>query len=374
MLKVRDFYKKINDFAPFNSSYSWDNTGLLVGDMDQNVSTILISLDVTDAIVDYAISENVDLIISHHPIIFQALKSVTQKKILKIIANNISVICAHTNLDIAKNGLNYVLARTLDLHNIKTLSLSSEISQYQISVYVPLGRDLDKKSDSDNYFDKVKNAMHQAGAGIIGNYNHCLADYKVNGHFMPMQDSQPFIGKKEIQEDLTEIKIEMLCEQTNLSKVINSMLKAHPYETPVYYVIPLAQKSSNYGLGCYGELQDELSLQALAEKVKYKLSAPFVKLWTADKEKDSIIKTVAVCGGSGHTLIAEAKTMADVLITGDITYHPMLDSTIPLIDAGHFYTENIITDFLSDMFKDFDCCVKLVDAKIHNINKLSIII
>ncbi len=377
MQVVRDFYKVIDLLAPFSSSYSWDNTGLLVGDMDQKVEKLLISLDVTDDIVDYAIEQRVDLIISHHPVIFQAQKRITQKKLLKLISHQIAVISAHTNLDITKYGINYLLAKAIGLNEIKPLSMSSDIGQYQISVFVPEGG-VEKTRNEEgkipqSFVDRVLKAMHEAGAGVIGDYQHCASKYEVQGQFIPSKGSSPFIGKQGNLEVLSEVKIEMLCEEMYLSAVLRAMINAHPYETPVYSVIPLKQKSSNFGLGSYGELPQDMTLQDLAKKVKLDLSAPIVKLWLADKKVDTLIKSVAVCGGSGNSIINEASIKADVFISSDFSYHQLLDAPMPIIDAGHFYTENLITIYMVGLFKDFDCNILVADAKIHDIKKLKLI-
>lgn len=362
MIRVKDFYTKIDNVAPFVSSYSWDNTGLLIGKMDSEVKRVLISLDVTEGIVDYAIQNSVDLIISHHPLIFQAIKSITNSKYLKLIAHNISVICAHTNLDISRYGVNYTLAKLLDLEYIFPLSMSSDIMQYQISVYVP---NEDKKT--------VLEAMHNAGAGIIGNYKQCAVSYDVNGQFMPSQESNPYSGKINLLELVNESKLEMMCEHIYLNKVIQAMLKVHPYETPVYTIIPLKQNSQNYGLGCYGELNEEITIKDFSEKVKNLLQAPFIKLWLANKKFEDKVSKIAVCGGSGSSLTGEAFSKADLYISSDFTYHHFIDSPMPIIDAGHFFTENPVTIYLKKLLDDLGCEILLIDKDKHDISKLHII-
>jgi len=363
MNTVKNFYDKLNDIAPFRSAYSWDNVGLLVGDMSAKVDKALITLDVTEKIVDHAIAQKVDLIISHHPIMIQATKSITQKKLLKLIENKIAVISAHTNLDISKYGVNYVLAELLNLKNIQALSMSQDIKQYQVCVYTP-----------DNAVDKVMLAMHEAGAGVIGNYSHCATYFDTLGQYRPLENSNPHIGQLDTLEKVKERKIELLCEEHDLQKIIVAMIEAHPYETPVYTVIELIQKSQNYGLGCYGELESETKLKDLAHSVKEKLNAPFVKLWTAGKPENFAVKKIAVCGGSGNSIIHEARQFADVFVSSDFTYHQLLDAPLPVVDAGHFFTENPVSKALYDLFKDFDCEITTVSQTEHDIAKLKIII
>jgi dinuclear metal center YbgI/SA1388 family protein len=331
--------------------------------MNSEVKKALLTLDVTDIIVDYAIKQNFDLIISHHPIMLQAIKNITQNKLLKLIENKISVISAHTNLDISKHGVNDTLARLLNLKNILPLSMAQDIKQYQISIYTP-----------ENAIDKVTSAMHEAGAGIIGNYSHCATYFDTYGQYKPLENSNPFQGQHGTLEKVQERKIELLCEEYNLHDVINAMIKAHPYETPVYTIVELKQKSPNFGLGCYGDLESEVSLRNFSHFVKDKLNAPFVKLWTADKDEDFLVKRIAVCGGSGSSIIREAKQVADVYVSADFTYHQLLDAPMPVIDAGHFYTENPVMKELHKLFQGFECEIVLVPQNECDINNLRIIV
>ncbi|MCL2064696.1 MAG: Nif3-like dinuclear metal center hexameric protein [Candidatus Cloacimonetes bacterium] len=372
MIKVVNFYNKLNEIAPFASAYSWDNCGLLIGDMEREVHKVLISLDITDKIADYAIYHKIDLIISHHPIIYQAMKSICQKKYLKLIENKISVISAHTNLDVSKLGVNYVLAEKLGLQNIKTLNMSNDINQYQICVYIPI-----------EYHIKVMTAMTESGAGHIDNYSHCATYFETLGQYMPLSNSKPYQGEINKLEKNKEVKLELLCEEINLQKVIKALFDNHPYETPVYAVIPLKQSSPNYGLGCFGELSrsetiaynnnEKMTLKDFSHFVKAKLNAPFVKLWLAGENKNMLINNVAVCGGSGNSLIYEAKRKADVYVSSEFSYHQLLDAPMPIIDAGHFFTENPIVERLKDIFKDFECEILTLDHQEHDIKKLILI-
>jgi len=362
MEKIAKFYEKINLIAPFRTAYQWDNVGLLVGDMNTEVEKVLITLDVTEKIVIYAIKNGVQLIISHHPLMMQGIKNITQKKLLWLLENKIALITAHTNLDVSRYGVNYTLAETLELQNIKPLSLLTEIKQYQISVYVP-----------DHLAPEIMHAMHEAGAGIIGNYTHCATFYDTKGQFFAQKSSNPYLGQKGIIEKVKETKIEMLCEDVFLPQIIRAILKIHPYEEPLYTIIPLQQKSPNFGMGCYGELSNNLSLNHLAAMVRAKLNAPFVKLWVAQQTKDDQVKKIAVCGGSGNSLLTEAKNKAEVYISADFTYHQFLDAPLPIIDAGHFWTENVICRKLAVLFSDFNCELMILPPQEHDIMNLSVL-
>ncbi|MDP8203027.1 MAG: Nif3-like dinuclear metal center hexameric protein, partial [Candidatus Tenebribacter mawsonii] len=317
---------------------------------NQEVKKILLTLDVTENAINKAINENIDLIISHHPLIFKLISKITNPIYLKLIKNNISVFCAHTNLDVIKKGVNFALAKKLDLQNVEFLSTESGASVYQIAVYVP--------SDS---MVKVADTVFASGAGIIGNYSNCMNDYEVSGQFMPKEGSNPILGSINKLEKVVERKLEFFVDSFKLSKVIEAMKKAHPYETPAYSVNLQSNPNENYGLGMLGDLKQEMTLEDFAKTVKKNLQSPFIKLWKAGKSAKTKIKKIAVCGGSGTTLIPKVYGRADVFVSADFTYHTVLDSRIPLIDAGHFYTENPVLENLREMLSEFN--VEILELK-----------
>lgn len=335
MPKVKDFYQKLDEIAPFQTAESWDNVGLQVGELSKEVTGVLLSLDITDSVVDLAIKRGANLIICHHPVIFQGIKNVTDPLLLRLIENHIAVIVAHTNLDYSPQGVNTALAEALQLKDIYPLSPANHILQYQISVCAP--------PDSSQ---KVLFAMLEAGAGIVGNYSDCGTFYPISGQYKPLAGSQPFIGEIDSIEKSEEVKIEVHCYAHSLSKVIAALCQAHPYETPGYYVIPLAQKSLNYGLGAVGILDKEMKISQFADFVKDRLNAPFVRVWYAKASGDTLVQKVAVCGGAGNIVIGQAAAKADVFVTSDLSYHQFLAAPLPVIDAGHFYTENIVLPHL----------------------------
>lgn len=360
--KVSDIVAHINKIANPALAYEWDNVGFQLGDANQEVKKILLTLDVTKNAIDKAINENADIIISHHPFIFKPINKITNPIYLKLIKNDISVFCAHTNLDVIKKGVNFALAEKLELSNMEFISNESGSTLFQVAVYVP--------SDS---MVKVANAVFASGAGIIGNYSNCMNDYEVSGQFMPEEGSNPILGSKDKLEKIVERKLEFFVDSINLSKVISAVKKAHPYETPAYAVYPQEKQSENFGLGLIGELNTEMTLEDFAKTVKKNLHAPFVKLWKAGKSAKTKVKKIAVCGGSGTSLISKVYGRADVFVSADFTYHTILDSRIPLIDAGHFYTENPVLKNLREMLSEFGLEILELKADEHEIRDLKIL-
>ena len=342
VIKVSNIVAHLNKIADPALAYEWDNVGFQLGDGNQEVKKILLSLDVTENAIDKAIKENVNLIISHHPFIFKPISKITNPLYLKLIKNDISVFCAHTNLDVIKKGVNSALAAKLDLNNVKFLSAESGATVYQVAVYVPSGSMV-----------KVADAVFSSGAGVIGNYTNCMNDYEVSGQFMPGEGSNPILGSTDKLEKVVERKLEFFVDSFKLNKVLEILKRVHPYETPAYSVNLQHKSNENYGLGMLGEIQQEMRLDDFAKKVKKNLKAPFVKLWKAGKPANTKVKRVAICGGSGTSLLSKVYGKADVFVSADFTYHTVLDSRIPLVDAGHFYTENPVLENLREMLSVF---------------------
>jgi dinuclear metal center YbgI/SA1388 family protein len=333
-----EIIKYLEDWAPKGIAWEKDNVGLQVGDPKIKIRNIILSLDLNEEVVDSAIKENCNLIITHHPLLFYPLKdldfSKSKKAIMieKMIKNDITLYSAHTNLDFTKHGVSYQLAKRLALRNIKFLKNLSN-NQVKLSVFVPLA-----------HLDKVSDAIYQAGGGIIGEYSNCSFRTSGKGTFSGSVQSNPSIGKKGVVETVEEVKLEVLVDQWKLSHVISSIKIAHPYEEIAYDVYPLLNENVNYGIGAIGELNKQMIPRDFLKLVSSKLNVPAFRYTKNGRKK---IKTVAVCGGSCSELIDEAmKQKADAFITADLKYHSFQNSegNILLIDAGHYETEVPVLD------------------------------
>lgn len=123
-MKVKEIYEFINELAPFCLAESWDNCGLLIGDGECEADAVMPVLDVTKDVLKEADSKGVNLIISHHPVIFDGLKSIHKDSVVYFaIEHNINIISAHTNLDMAEQGVTYTLAQRLGLTDLKVLNV-----------------------------------------------------------------------------------------------------------------------------------------------------------------------------------------------------------------------------------------------------------
>jgi len=342
-----EIIKYLEEWAPKGIAWEKDNVGLQIGDPQIKIKNILISLDLTEDVIESAQKENCNFIITHHPVLFYPLKHLDFSKnriarmTAKLIKNNITLYSAHTNLDFTKHGVSYQLAKKLELKNIKFLKNLSE-NQFKLSVFVPA-----------NHIDKVTEAVHQAGAGIIGEYSNCSFKTSGIGTFRGSNVSNPSRGKKGVIESVEEIKLEVLVDKWKLHEVIIAMKKTHPYEEVAYDVFALKNENINYGVGAIGEMNELMSINDFLFFVSSKLKTSGLRYV---KSKMKGIKTVAVCGGSCGELLDEAiKQNADVFITADLKYHTFQDAEgkILLIDAGHYETEVPVLDEIQTRLKKF---------------------
>jgi len=342
--RIQDLVGLLNRSYPPGLAESWDNVGLQVGDPTTELTKVLICLDPSLTALAAARKIGAQAILSHHPLIFRPLKSLTPNEetgriIFQAIQKNIAVLAVHTNLDRARNGLNDWLAQTLDLQDAVPLAPGDPGGLLKLVVFVPLGHE-----------DRVADAMFDAGAGVLGNYDRCSFRSEGIGSFRAGEETQPFLGEKGVVERAAETRLETIVPRERLPKVLDRMQKAHPYEEVAFDLIPLNNRRPGIGLGRIGRLARPVRLDSFARKVKKILGAV-----TARQVGDPAgkITKVAVCGGSGASLIGEAlRQGADVLVTGDLKYHEARyaeQGGLAVIDAGHFATERLMVNHLSEI-------------------------
>lgn len=343
-MQVRELMEVLESIAPLSMAESYDNPGLIVGSGNSDVSGILVALDLSMDVINEAKDNNANVIITHHPLIFHAIKRIDTrsnegKMISELIKNDMSYIAMHTNVDKCRFGLNDYLADVVGIQNLKILEDMTE--SYQVSVYVPKGN-----------VEDVKNAMFDAGAGSIGGYRGCSFSMGGLGQFEPLVGAKPYLGEEGKIEQVDETKLEVYCDAHKLSKVIYAMVEAHPYEKPVYYAVK-SKSYGEYGFGRYGELDEEMTLKQYCEYVKEKLNMPVLE-FVGDENKK--VRTVGVCSGAGGDMYALASALGlDAFITGDIKHNVAVlasQSTTALINGGHYGTETIFKKFMSDRLQN----------------------
>lgn len=337
-VRHQTIFKALEQWAPKALAYDWDNVGLQVGSANERTSGVLVSLDVTESVVDEAIAMDANVIVAHHPLIFSPLKQINfdsfkGKVIKKLIQHEITVYASHTNLDIAEGGVNDLLSDALKLQNVKPLVPTHQERLFKVIVFTPV-----------DYAQQVVDALSDAGAGHIGNYSHCTFQAPGQGTFKPLEGTDPFIGTQDKIEHVEELKIETIVPENILHDVIEQMIEAHPYEEVAYDIFPLQNKGKELGLGRIGSLKEEVTLQQFLHIVKDTYDVEHLR-FVGDRSQK--VKRVAVLGGSGEKFIGAAiRAKADVYITGDMTFHPAQDAKeqgLSIVDPGH-YIEKIMKE------------------------------
>lgn len=343
-IKISELLQVLHESAPLSLQESYDNSGLLIGDPDKLVERVLLSLDVTEAVLDEAISKRCGLIVSHHPLIFKGLKHITpsspvERAVLKAIQHDIAIASAHTNLDNVMHGVNGRIADKLGLEQISILKPVEGLLK-KLVTFCPSA-----------HAEKVRTAIFEAGAGHIGHYDCCSYNLEGFGTFRAGGEANPFVGKKNEIHHEPEHRIETILPSYLVQKVLQAMIAAHPYEEVAYDIYPLQNTFNKVGAGMVGQLKQPMSTEDFFRLVGKTFHN---KVLRHSLPIDKPIHRVALCGGSGAFLISDAKaSKADVFITADLKYHDFFeaDGKLVLVDAGHFETEQFTKELIGDIIK-----------------------
>ena len=349
-MRIQEITKLIEEIAPLTYAEAFDNVGLLVGNPDEKVTGVLVTLDTLEAVIDEAIAKNCNLIISFHPIIFSGLKKLTGKNyvervVIKAIQHKIAIYATHTALDNSKAGVNAKICEILGLTNPKILIPKTEIIQ-KLTTYIPI-----KEAE------KLRLALFEAGAGNIGNYNNCSFNINGVGTYKANENANPTLGEIGITHQEKETCITVIFEKHLEATVLNALFKNHPYEEVAYEIITLNNKNQQIGLGMIGELPTAIHEDDFLQLIQQKMNAKGIR---HSKLLHKNIKKVAVLGGSGSFAIEAAMASgAEAFITSDLKYHEFYraENKILLVDIGHFeseqFTKNLLVDYLTKKIANF---------------------
>ncbi len=341
-MKIKDIINFFEDEAPIKLQEDYDNSGLTIGNPDWKISGVLLTIDIIPEVITEAFEKKCNLIITHHPLIFNGLKklsgnNIVENAIILAIKNDIAIYTVHTNIDAIYKGVSNKICEKLGLINRKILVPKSQFLN-KIITYVP-----------EAHAENVRNAMFGAGAGNIGDYSGCSYNIKGMGSFKAEENANPFVGEKGKIHFEEEIRIEMIFPNNLQNKIIDAMISAHPYEEVAYDLIKLQNTWDRAGLGMYGELENEMSEKDLFEKIKNVFKLKIIK---HSPFLNKPVKRIAVCGGSGSSFIKHAiNCNADVYITGDIKYHDYFkaENKILLADIGHYESEQFTKEIFYDI-------------------------
>jgi dinuclear metal center YbgI/SA1388 family protein len=358
-MKIIEITKALESFAPLFLQESYDNAGLIIGDPETEIDNALISLDVTDEVIEEAISMKCGLVISHHPLIFKGLKrlnanSPIERMVTKCIKHDIAVYAAHTNLDNVQQGVNKIICEKIGLENVRVLEPKAGLLR-KLVTFCP-----------DEHAQKVLSAIFEAGAGHIGNYDSCSFNVSGKGSFRALEDANPFVGNVNAMHFENEQRIETIFPVYLQNKILNALFAAHPYEEVAYDVYPLENDFNKTGAGMIGKLPSAEPAADFLLRMKHVFDVQCLRHTRLTKDN---VQTVAVCGGSGSFLTGKAIAAgADVFVTGDVKYHEFFDADgkILLADLGHYESEQftceLIKSILLEKFPNFAALISAVNT------------
>jgi dinuclear metal center YbgI/SA1388 family protein len=359
MPQIQDITRELEKLAPLSYQDDYDNAGLLVGNPATEISGVLISLDVTEAVIAEAIAKNCNLIVAHHPIIFKGLKKLNGKNyvertVISAIKNDVAIYASHTNLDHVHLGVNRKIADRLGLKNVRILEPKNQILK-KLALFVPVENT-----------SEVLDALFRAGAGKIGEYSDCSFRTEGTGTFLPGEASNPVIGAKGKLEEVAENRVEVMFPSHLERNILAALKKSHPYEEVAYYVQTLENENQEVGAGAIGELATAMDYSEFLPFLKQQMNTSVIR-YTAPLNKK--IRHVAVCGGAGSFLLQNAiKAKADVFVTADYKYHEFFDADqqIMICDIGHYesevFTKDLLYHYLSGIFSNFALCLSEVNT------------
>ncbi len=349
-MKILEVIEHLNEqFVPFYQE-EWDNCGLLVGDVRQEITGALVCLDVTPEVVEEAIAKKCNLIVSHHPMIYKGIKRITTETetgrlLLTLIQERICVYAAHTDLDKVHWGVSGELIQRLGVEHYQVLD-PVEGALKKLVTYCPSAQ-----------AEQIRAALWEAGAGHIGAYSQCSYNLQGTGTFRAEETAHPYVGERGTLHHEEETRIEVIYETRLEHKLIRKLLLVHPYEEPAYDLIPITNTYDRWGFGAYGSLPQPMPVEEFLATVKETLHLPYLR---TSALCSSMIQRVAVCGGSAAYLIGQAKAMgADIYLCGDLKYHEFQQATgdIILADIGHYESEQFAKDIIyrviSEKFSTF---------------------
>jgi len=340
-MQIAEIIHFLESIAPPSLQETYDNAGLITGSAGWECTGIVVSLDATEEVILEAKAKGANLIIAHHPIVFSGLKKITgktyvERTVISSIKHDIAIYAIHTNLDNVIEGVNGKMAEKLGLINCQILKPKSSTLK-KLFTFVPVGQ-----------AESVRAAIFEAGAGNIGNYSECSFNVAGTGTFKGCSGTNPFVGEPGKRHEEAELKIEVIFPAWLENQIINSLLKAHPYEEVAYDIVSLDNQFQAVGTGIVGELPSPISEPEFLQLLKLSFGLQVIR-HTPLLQKT--VQKIAVCGGAGSFLTKTAIIAgADAYITGDVKYHEFFDADgrLLLADIGHWESEQFTIDLLAD--------------------------
>ena len=354
-MKLKEIILLLESVCPRQFSVSNDNCGLQTGSLDKKINKILLVLEITAEVLEYAVENSIDLLITHHPLLFKKISSITSEtslgnKLLTAIKNNIATYSMHTNADAIQNGLNDYLAKLLDLTPQKPFEILESSSLAKLVFFTPL-----------DAAEKVRLTLLDSGIGTIGKYSHCSFNVEGMGTFFPHEGSTPHLGEVGKLEKTKEVRLETILYKKDIPRTISLLKSIHPYEEVAYDIYPLLNEDGKTGIGRFCTVKEPKMLSDFLSFLPTKLDVDFVRY---NGYLNKPIKHVGICTGSGGSYVSKLNNV-DLLITGDINYHQAMEAIendISFIDIGH-EQEKIFIPFVNDILAQAKISPEIVQYK-----------
>ncbi|GAB4363844.1 MAG: Nif3-like dinuclear metal center hexameric protein [Deltaproteobacteria bacterium] len=327
---MREVREALDARYPFDHKADWDNVGILAGDPDRPVRTILVALDATPAVIERCRRAKADLLVTHHPVIHAPLKAVRPDRhdsaaAYRLLSMGVAVLSAHTNADVAPRGVSHVLARRIGLRRIRPLIPGEPSEACRVVAFVPPDR-----------ADAVLAALAEAGGGRIGGYTHCSFRSPGTGTFLPEREASPWTGTRGVLQRVEEVRLESVVAAPRLTGVLRAIRSVHPYEEPAIDVIPLRGGALGGGIGAIGERDRSEPLSRVLEEIHRRVRPDWILVAGPARRR---VRRIAVVGGSGSEFAGAAREAgADLFVTADLKYHRALEAAagdMPVADIGH---------------------------------------
>ncbi len=349
---MRDLVEAMGSVAPLALAEPWDNVGLIAGDAEAELAgPTLLTIDLDERVIAEAIEAGrgtPGAIVAYHPPIFGGIKRLTAetprgRALLRAIGAGFALYSPHTALDAAAGGVaDWLIDQIGSGTDRAALSAFAEVAgsqSHKVVCFVPVAS---PPCAPMVVVDQVRSAMAAAGAGRIGSYDECSFGVRGIGSFFGGAGTHPAVGARGRLESVEEVRLEMVCSRRDLPAVIAALRVAHPYEEPAFDIHELAPRPDrNLGPGRVMTLEHPASVEAIARRLAQALNIEGLQ-W-ADAADGGPIERVAVCPGSGESLIPAALDHgAQVFITGEMKHHEALgalDLGLSLVLAGHTQTE-----------------------------------
>jgi len=331
---INDILSCLDAAYPFAWALTEDRVGLQIGDPQAKVTTVLVALEATLAVVAEAEAQKAQLLLTHHPLLYQPAYDIREdrpqgKLLAALVRAGVAVASCHTNLDLAPEGLNEHLAHQLGLTDLEVLAQVSQDAWLKLAVFVPVG-----------YEDQVRAALVDDRVGVIGRYADCSFAARGQGTFRPLEGAQPFRGEVTALSRAEESRLEVLVPESRVTPTLVRLRAAHPYEEVAYDLYPLANQGLTLGFGRVGRWPGSLFWEEVVQRVKKVFAVSGVRVWG---RPPNAVSRGAVCGGSGGDLIGQAQAQgAQVFITGEVRHHqavPGPEEDFAIIEVGHFASE-----------------------------------